>query len=129
MGENRYSVFDNHHLDSNPNSRAVEYEVDPNARTATMVWEYYGGYDSYHMGSAQRLPNGNTLINWVITGAPKVTEVQPDGTKVYEMNWSARNSKSYRVYRFPWTGVVAKPYLIVDDQTYPDSIALIFNKF
>jgi hypothetical protein len=109
VGENRYSVFDNHHLDSNPNSRAVEYEVDPNARTATMVWEYYGGYDSYHMGSAQRLPNGNTLINWVITGAPKVTEVQSDGTKVYEMNWSARNSKSYRVYRFPWTGVVAKP--------------------
>ncbi len=129
VGENRYSVFDNHHLDSNPNSRAVEYEVDPNAMTATMVWEYYGGYDSYHMGSAQRLPNGNTLINWVITSAPKVTEVQPDGNKVYEMNWSARNSKSYRVFRFPWTGVVAKPYLIVDDQTYPDSIALIFNKF
>ena len=127
VGENRYSVFDNHHLDSNPNSRAVEYEVDSNSMTATMVWEYYGGYDSYHMGSAQRLPNGNTLINWVITSAPKVTEVQPDGTKVYEMNWSARNSKSYRVFRFPWTGVVEKPYLIVE--SYTDNITLIFNKF
>jgi len=129
VGENHYTVFDNHHLDSMPNSRAVEYEVDPNARTATMVWEYYGGYDSYHMGSAQRLPNGNTLINWVITSAPKVTEVEPDGTKVYEMNWSARNSKSYRTFRFPWTGVIEKPYLIVDDQSYTDSIVLIFNKF
>ena len=129
VGENRYTVFDNHHLDSMPNSRAVEYEVDPNARTATMVWQYLGGYDSYHMGNAQRLPNGNTLINWVITNAPKVTEVRPDGTKAFEMNWSARNSKSYRVFRFPWTGVVEKPYLIVDDGSYSDSIALIFNKF
>ncbi len=129
VGENRYTVFDNHHLDSNPNSRAVEYEVDPNAMTATMVWEYSGGYDSFHMGNAQRLPNGNTLINWVIENAPKVTEVQPDGTKVYEMNWSARNSKSYRTFRFPWTGVVEKPYLIVDDQSYTDSMVLIFNKF
>jgi hypothetical protein len=127
VGENRYSVFDNHHLDSNPNSRAVEYEVDPDAMTATMVWEYYGGYDSYHMGSAQRLPNGNTLINWVITSAPKVTEVQPDGTKVYEMNWSARNSKSYRVFRFPWEGIVEAPYLVVESP--PGNITLIFNKF
>ena len=129
VGANRYTVFDNHHLDSMPNSRAVEYEVDPNARTASMVWQYLGGYDSYHMGNAQRLPNGNTLINWVITSAPKVTEVRPDGTKTFEMNWSARDSKSYRVFRFPWAGVVEKPYLIVDDESYIDSIALIFNKF
>ena len=129
VGENRYTVFDNHHLDSMPNSRAVEYEVGPNEMTATMVWEYYGGYDSYHMGNAQRLPNGNTLINWVITNAPKVTEVRPDGTKAFEMNWAAGSSKSYRVFRFPWTGVVQKPYLIVDDESYSDSIALIFNKF
>jgi len=127
VGENRYTVFDNHHLDTMPNSRAVEYEVDPNARTATMVWEYYGGYDSYHMGNAQRLPNGNTLINWVLTNAPKVTEVRPDGTKAFEMNWAAMDSKSYRVFRFPWTGVVEVPNLVVE--SYADNITLIFNKF
>jgi len=127
VGENRYTVFDNHHLDSSPNSRAVEYEVDPNQMTATMVWEYYGGYDSFHMGNAQRLPNGNTLINWVITSAPKATEVRPDGTKVFEMNWVQRNSKSYRVFRFPWEGMVEVPYLIVEPQE--DNVTLIFNKF
>ncbi|MEE9365614.1 MAG: aryl-sulfate sulfotransferase, partial [Dehalococcoidales bacterium] len=127
VGENRYTVFDNHHLDSTPNSRAVEYEVDPNEMTATMVWQYQGGYDSYHMGNAQRLPNGNTLINWVITNAPKVTEVRPDGTKAFEMNWSAQNSKSYRVFKFPWDGVVETPNLIIEPQ--PDSLMLIFNKF
>ena len=127
VGENRYTVFDNHHLDSTPNSRAVEYEVDPVNRTATLVWQYMGGYDSYHMGNAQRLPNGNTFINWVITDGPKVTEVRPDGTKAFEMNWSAQNSKSYRVFKFPWDGVVDVPYLIVDPQ--PDNVTLIFNKF
>ena len=131
VGENRYTVFDNHWLDRLPNSRAVEYEVVPNEMTATMVWQYQENppYESYHMGNAQRLPNGNTLINWVITNAPKVTEVRPDGAKAFEMNWSAGSSKSYRVFRFPWTGVVEKPYLIVDDGSYSDSIALIFNKF
>ena len=129
VGENRYTVFDNHWLDRSPNSRAVEYQVDPNAMTATMVWQYQENppYESYHMGNAQRLPNGNTLINWVITNAPKVTEVRPDGTKAFEMNWAAGNSKSYRVFRFPWTGMVEVPNLIVE--SYTDNITLIFNKF
>jgi hypothetical protein len=129
VGKNRYTVFDNHWLDSSPNSRAVEYEVDPNEMTATMVWQYQEDppYESHHMGNAQRLPNGNTLINWVETDLPKVTEVRPDGTKAFEMNWVAGNSKSYRVFRFPWEGMVEAPYLVVESA--PDNITLIFNKF
>ncbi len=129
VGENRYSVFDNHWLDRQSNSRAVEYEVDPVARTANLVWQYREDppYGSYHMGSAQRLPNGNTLINWVEASYPKVTEIRPDGTKAFEMNWDDSSAKSYRTFRFPWHGIVEKPYLLLE--SYTDNITLIFNKF
>jgi hypothetical protein len=126
---NRYTLFDNHYVGGTKNSRAVEYEIDPEARTATLVWEYRENppYGSFHMGNAQRLSNGNTLINWVLTGAPKATEVRPDGTKAFEMNWAMKNSKSYRVMRFPWTGSVGQPYLIAEP--HPDNVTLLFNKF
>lgn len=129
VGPNRYTVFDNHWLDRRANSRAVEYEIDTNDMTAKVVWEYTENppLESHHMGNAQRLPNGNTLINWVEARLPKVCEVRPDGTKAFEMNWANRNSKSYRVFRFPWTGQVEVPHLIVEP--YEDNITLLFNKF
>jgi len=91
--------------------------------TATMVWQYQEDppYESHHMG------NGNTLINWVEKRLPKATEVRPDGTKAFEMNWVQKNSKSYRVFRFPWEGMVEQPYLIVEPQE--DNVTLISNKF
>jgi hypothetical protein len=129
VGTNRYTLFDNHYVNRTKNSRAVEYEVDPEAGTATLVWEYREDppYGCYHMGNAQRLGNGNTLINWVLADAPKATEIRPDGTKAFEMNWAAADSKSYRVMRFPWMGNVAQPYLLAEPQ--PDNLTLLFNKF
>ena len=129
VGANRYSIFDNHYLHKIASSRVVEYEIDPVAKTADMVWVYEENprYQSHHMGNAQRLPNNNTFINWVETKLPKATEVRPDGSKAYEMNWIDSNSKSYRVFRFPWDGVVEKPYLIVESG--PSDVTLIFNKF
>ena len=126
---NRYTLFDNHWLHRTSEARAVEYEIDTNDMTATLVWQYQEipPYASYHMGNAQRLSNGNTLINWVEAGLPKATEVRPDGTKAFEMNWAQRNSKSYRVFRFPWEGMVETPYLVLE--SHSDNMTLIFNKF
>jgi len=126
---NRYTLFDNHWLDRTNESRAAEYEIDTNDMTATLVWQYQENppYASHHMGNAQRLRNGNTLINWVEAGLPKATEVRPDGTKAFEMNWAQRNSKSYRVFRFPWEGMVERPYLVLE--SHSDNMTLIFNKF
>ncbi|MFM8909841.1 MAG: aryl-sulfate sulfotransferase [Gemmatimonadota bacterium] len=44
-------------------SRAIEYAIDPVARTATKVWEYRPSPDIYAalVGSARRLSNGNTV--------------------------------------------------------------------
>ena len=78
------------------------------------------------MGDVQRLTNGNTLINWAVGNLPKITEVRPDGTKAYEMNW-AQQWEAYRVWRCPWRGVAVQPYLILEP--YPDNLTLIFNQF
>ena len=132
LGNNRYTIFDNGNGHSPQVSRAVEYEVNPNASpmTATLVWQYPAtpttGLFAYYMGNCQRLPNGNTLINWVLGGYPKLTEVRPDGTKAFEMNW-VNGYEAYRVWRCPWQGAARKPYLILE--AYPDNVTLLFNQF
>ncbi len=128
VGPNRYLIFDNGNLHSPNLSRAVEYELDTNAMTATLVWEFRETPDqyAYYMGNTQRLPNGNTLINWSIASLPKLTEVRPDGTKAFEMNWVG-NFEAYRVWRCPWEGMALKPNLIIEPEA--DNITLLFNKF
>ena len=127
-GNGRYLLFDNGDLHNPQVSRGVEYELDPNAMTATLVWEFRETPDvySHYMGNTQRLPNGNTLINWAIGSLPKLTEVRPDGTKAFEMNW-VDNYEAYRVWRCPWQGMALKPNLVVESP--PDNLTLIFNKF
>ena len=129
LGNNHYTLFDNGNGHSPQVSRGVEYVVDPVAMTATLVWQYLEAPTNlftYYMGDVQRLPNGNTLINWVIGGYPKLTEVRPDGTKAFEMNWVSQY-EAYRVWRCPWQGVALKPYLILE--AYPDNVTLLFNQF
>jgi hypothetical protein len=77
-------LFDNGWRHAPPESRAVEYAVDPVAMTATMVWEYrhqpaiFTGYT----GSVQRLAAGNTLVGFAALG--HATEVRPDGSVAWE---------------------------------------------
>ena len=129
LGDNHYSVFDNGNLHDPPRSRGVEYVLDLDKKTATLVWEYrnpQGSQLSHYMGNHQRLPSGNSLINWAIRERPKATEVTPDGEVVYEMNWAA-GDECYRAFRFPWDGVVEKPSLFAE--LLADRLILVFNKF
>jgi Arylsulfotransferase (ASST)/Concanavalin A-like lectin/glucanases superfamily/Carbohydrate binding domain len=130
VATNRYTLFDNGNLHSPSMSRAVEYALDPTNLTATVMWQYpnpaTSSIYSYYMGNAQRLTNGNTLINWALGGMPKLTEVRPDGTKAFEMNW-ADQWEAYRTWRCPWQGSALQPYLIVE--SYPDNITITFNQF
>ena len=129
VGPRRYTVFDNGNDHDPPVSRAVEYELDPNEMTATLVWEYRPQPDryAYYQGNAQRLPNGNTLINFVLADYPKVTEVNLAGEIEFEMGFLSGNVTTYRVFRCPWTGMVEKPYLIVESNC--SKVTLLFNKF
>jgi hypothetical protein len=90
-------LFDNGVLKPHQYSRAVEYQVDFVNKVATKIWEYRYQPDKFtlSMGSAYRLPNGNTLINWCLG---TVTEVKPDGTKAFELSFNA--TPAYRAYRY-----------------------------
>ncbi len=124
-----YTVFDNGNMHSPPTSRAVEYELDTLNMTATLVWEYRNQYTyaySTYMGNAQRLHNGNTVINWGDGALPILTEVRQNGEVAFEM-WYEDGLQCYRTYRFPWNGRALKPYLIVE--SHKEAVVLIFNQF
>ena len=96
LGDNRYLLFDNGNLSSLftdlPNqSRAVEFELDTVNMTASAIWEYMHPDNLFGpaMGSVQRLPNENTLINWGTQSSLEhggiLTEVTSDGIPVLEL--------------------------------------------
>jgi hypothetical protein len=80
-------------------------EIDP--VTETIVWDYVGdppeSFFSYGRGSAQRLPNGNTLV--CEGDRARVFEITSDGEVVWE--WvnprtkDGRRVKIYRMMRLP----------------------------
>jgi hypothetical protein len=74
--------FDNHGDEGRGKSRVLE--LDP--ATLEIVWSYAGTadeeLDSGTCSTAQRLPNGNTLITESENG--RALEVEPDGTPVWE---------------------------------------------
>ena len=75
-----------------PYSRALELRLDEAAGTAVKVWEYRLEPDRYAArgGSAYRLSNGNTLVNFSTTaldGVPlTVVEAAPDGSEVFRID-------------------------------------------
>jgi hypothetical protein len=93
--------FDNGNLRTPRFSRAVEYTLDETNLTATLVWEHRNTPDLYAaaMGSARRLANGNTLINWVRGGY--ITEVRPDGTPALIIKYP-EDVSSYRAIKDDW---------------------------
>lgn len=78
------------------------------------------------MGSAQRLPNGNTFISWAVDELPKITEVTPAGQVVYQMNF-ATPAHNYRSFRMKWKGQAVKPYVLGEINSSGSN--LIFNLF
>jgi hypothetical protein len=95
-------------------SRVYEYKLDETNKVATLVWSYASptNYYAWHYGSAQRLPNGNTLIGWggadIMPGIGGVTNqwipacsaVTSNGTVVFQMQFNDPKMDSYRAFRF-----------------------------
>jgi hypothetical protein len=102
IADGNITLLDNGDFHDPPFSRAVEYRLDEQKMTATLVWQYRNTPDvfGFAMGFVQRMENGNTLIGWG-AGNPTVTEVSPDGTKLYEMTFD-EGVYSYRAFRFDW---------------------------
>ncbi|MEM7532788.1 MAG: aryl-sulfate sulfotransferase [Chloroflexota bacterium] len=112
------TLFDNGNHKDPPHSRAVEFEMDEENMTVTQVWQYRNDPDFYGRatGNVQRLPNGNSVIDWGGVGIdfhlPFITEVTLDGRKAYEAYFQAVES-TYRVFRFPWEGRPFEPPMLV----------------
>ena len=73
-------------------TRVTEYDLgqvdtDPSTpETARLVWAYQPqGRYSFFAGSAQRLPNGNTMVGWATVRDAIATEVAPSGEVVWEL--------------------------------------------
>jgi hypothetical protein len=101
--------------DGNPQgmqTRAVEYAIDEQAKTATLVWEWPGDFqtDAWYTtelyvpfwGDADRLDNGNVMITagrrGTATATPesRVIEVTKDSGEVV---WELVLPKDYGIYR------------------------------
>ncbi|HET9419957.1 MAG TPA: aryl-sulfate sulfotransferase [Nocardioides sp.] len=84
-------------------TRVTEYQLDPEAGTATLVWSYVPGNTfSFFAGSSFRLANGNTLVGWASDRTTLATEV--NAAPVPEPVWSLSvpdntTSTGYTSYR------------------------------
>jgi hypothetical protein len=110
LANGHITVFDNGNYHTPIRTYVKEYEVDEVNKIATLVWsyshEYNGNYMySIAMGSAQRLPNGNTFIAWGLVygnGYPAMTEVDSMGNVVWEMKFNNNSSTCYRALKHVW---------------------------
>ena len=96
-------LYDNGNARNHNSTRVAEYELDIENRTATLVWSYAppeGDYFSETRGSAQRLPNGNTLINWVNRNPGNIEIITPDGEVILQITLPEHHS-SYRAFYYP----------------------------
>jgi hypothetical protein len=79
-------IFDNGTQHATQASRAVEYQLDTGAHTATKVWDFTHAPSIFtsFTGSVQRLTNGNTFIGWTFGKPLTATEVTSSGSTVWE---------------------------------------------
>jgi Arylsulfotransferase (ASST) len=92
-----------------PYSRAVEYEIDLEARTLNQVWEFRETPDFYSdaMGDVDLLPSGNVLVTssqegnfWEGTNLGRLMLVTHDSEA--KKLWELKTEQGWSVYRAEW---------------------------
>ncbi|MCK5065126.1 MAG: aryl-sulfate sulfotransferase, partial [Candidatus Fermentibacteraceae bacterium] len=70
FGGGTYTLFDNgaHHVSQQ--SRALVYQVDTLAMTATLSWSHSPGIYGSHAGSVQRMPDWTMIVGWGTVNGP-----------------------------------------------------------
>lgn len=87
------TLFDNGNA-SRGYSRAMEYEINETTMTLTRTMEITGPF-AFCCGNVQRLPNGNTFVNWGAAGV--ISEHAPDRAIVWRAEFES--GFTYRAYR------------------------------
>lgn len=103
----RVLVFDNgFERPGGAYSRAIEYQVDLANDTVTKAWEYRHAPEIYAalVGSARRLPNGNTAVLFGMlagqngsSGPITAVEVTPTGVVTWRLTFGPQLTRLYRV--------------------------------
>ena len=101
--DNGTTVFHNGIPRAVEESRAIVLELDKKKMTAALVHEYTHPDKQYAdaAGNVQMLPNGNVFIGW--GRAMTISEFSRDGELLFDARLPPQN-KSYRAFRFPWSG-------------------------
>lgn len=99
------TIFDNGKA-GNPvhPARGIEYNINTQNMTATLVWNYQYSPTSYSMfmGGTRRLANGNSIIGWGRLQNRNVmfSTVKPDGGLIMEVQFTD-SLFSYRAFNYP----------------------------
>jgi hypothetical protein len=104
------TVFDNATGLSNPQPRAVRFQIDEQAGTATLLESITDPAvpTSQCCGSARRLSNGDWLINWAQTNDHPIAGYKPNGDRTFFMTFPSRST--YRAEPVP-SGILTAPAL------------------
>ncbi len=102
LSNGNLTLFDNGNFNDPQQSRGLEYEIDEENLSATLVWDYVNDPPIYAptTGSTRRLNNGNTIIGWGGNHPLVSTEVTEDGTKAWEFKLDS--TVSYRYLKYDW---------------------------
>ena len=101
--DNGSTVFKNGLPKVTEESRGIALELDEEKMKATLVREYKhpDKMFAHAAGNMQVLPNGNVFIGW--GRALVFSEFSGDGKLFFDASLPPEN-RSYRAFRFPWSG-------------------------
>lgn len=89
-------------------ARAMEYELDEVNKTASVAWSYIYDSSMYSRatGNVQRLPNGNTLINYGMMVGKNLTFLVVDslGNDIFKLQFpdTMFSYRSFNFQQLPW---------------------------
>jgi hypothetical protein len=85
--------------------RGVRYAIDEGAGTATYVESIADPQiaASACCGSARRQPGGSWVFSW--GGQPSITELEPDGDRIFKLSFTVPPTFSYRSFPVPDGGL------------------------
>lgn len=84
-------------------TQAVEYEIDEDNMTATLVWNHREDPDIYRgaTGSHRRISEDRSLIGWGMGSPLLATEISTNGERHLDL-LGPDGTNDYRVQRFEW---------------------------
>ena len=128
-----YSLFDNGGCHNPEISSAMEFAIDEENMTASLLSQYRSEPDIFgsYMANTQRMINGNTINGWG-SGIPSVTEFDSIGNILLEYSFPYLN---YRAFKYNWKHTIFSVdadeiefgNLLIPDSSYRN--ITITNKF